>query len=284
MLIELVEVSFTYMAHTPLAQTALRGVNLTIKEGEFVGVIGPTGSGKSTLIQHFNGLLFPNEGNIYVEGVRLEKKTNLKSIRQKIGVVFQFPENQLFGETVYEDVAFGPRNLGLSEEEVERCVKESLTLVGLDFDTFKHRSPFLLSGGEMRRVAIAGVLAMKPKAIVLDEPTSGLDAKGKQGILSYLDDLHKKENLTVILVSHDMDEIAHFVERLVVLDKGEIVFDDSPKKIFLQADKLTEMGLGIPKICELMVILKKRGMEVPLDVFEVEEAKQAILKAIGDRR
>lgn len=280
MLIKLENVSFTYLPHTPLAQTALREINLSISEGEFVGIIGASGSGKSTLIQHFNGLLFPTEGDVYIEGIRIEKKTNLRGIRSKIGVVFQFPEDQLFEETVFADIAFGPKNLGCPHEEIEERAKEAMELVGLEYEVFKGRSPFLLSGGEMRRVAMAGVLAMKPKAIVLDEPTSGLDAKGKLEILSYLKNLHRTKRSTVVLVSHDMDEVASLVDRLIVLDRGKIVFDDSPKKVFLQTGKLIGMGLGVPQISALMIALENRGFKVPLDVFEVQGAKQVILSEV----
>ncbi len=277
MLLELEDVSFTYMEGTPLAQTALRDINVSIQEGEFVGLIGPTGSGKSTLIQHFNGLLIPTRGKVFVEDKEVGVEIKPAETRQKMGLVFQFPENQLFEESVFGDVAFGPRNLGCSEEEIEVRVKKSLEFVGLDYDSFKNRSPFSLSGGEMRRVAIAGVLAMEPKMLILDEPTSGLDSQGREEILSRLEHLHHTESLTIVLVSHDMDEVAHLADRLIVLNEGRILFNDEPRRIFSQAQKLREIGLGVPHVTSLFMSLIDRGMKVPSSLFEVEQAADVIV-------
>ncbi|MEW6189831.1 MAG: energy-coupling factor transporter ATPase [Actinomycetota bacterium] len=285
MLIELINVGFTYMEGTPLAQRALRDVSLSIERGEFVGIIGPTGSGKSTLIQLFNGLLAPVEGKVLIYGREIGKDgIPPHLVRQKIGLVFQFPENQLFEETVFDDIAFGPRNLGCSESEVERRVRKALELVELDFNLFKDRSPFSLSGGEMRRVAIAGVLAMEPEALILDEPTSGLDPRGREEIMSRLKYLHHREGLTIVLVTHNMDEVAHLVDRLIVLNEGSILFDDIPRKIFLEAVTLKRIGLDVPQVTSLVRALRDQGIDVPVDVFEVEEARDAIFKYFKERR
>ncbi|MDI6689176.1 MAG: energy-coupling factor transporter ATPase [Actinomycetota bacterium] len=285
MLIELINVGFTYLEGTPLAQRALRDVSLSIEKGEFVGIIGPTGSGKSTLIQLFNGLLTPAEGKVLIDGREIGKD-GIPShlVRQKIGLVFQFPENQLFEETVFDDIAFGPRNLGCSESEVERRVRKALELVELDFNLFKDRSPFSLSGGEMRRVAMAGVLAMEPEALILDEPTSGLDPRGRKEIMSRLEYLHHLEGLTIVLVTHNMDEVAHLVDRLIVLNEGSILLDDIPRKIFLEAVTLKRIGLDIPQVTSLVRALRDQGIDVPVDVFEVEEARDVIFKYFKERR
>lgn len=280
MLIELKKVSFIYQKGTPLAQEALKDISLTVKEGEFLGLIGPIGSGKSTLIQHFNGLLAPTEGEVLIEGKKVGVEVKPADVRKKVGLVFQFPEAQLFEETVFSDVAFGPRNLGLSLEDIEGRVRRALELVGFDFEAFKPRSPFSLSGGEMRRVAVAGVLAMGPKILVLDEPTSGLDEPGKTELLSYLQRLHRKKGTTIVLVSQDMDEVARLASRIIVLDKGRVVMEGSPKEIFAQAERLKEMGLGVPQTTALLQAFKRKGLDVATDLFEVEEVGEAILAAL----
>lgn len=281
MRIELAGVSFVYLRETPMAQTALKNISLQIGDGEFVSVIGPTGSGKSTLVQLFNGLLQPTQGKILVDGQEIgTNPASLRALRQRVGLVFQFPEHQLFEERVYDDVAFGPRNLGCSEAAVRERVQDSLQMVGLDYEFFKSRSPFALSGGEMRRVAIAGVLAMEPEILVLDEPTSGLDPVGRVEIMSRLDHLHRQKNLTIVLVSHNMDEVSHFSKRLIVLDKGRLVLEGTPKQVFVQPDRLLQIGLDIPQITTLLRRLKAKGLDVPVDVFKIVEAEQAILSCL----
>ncbi|HHY38785.1 MAG TPA: energy-coupling factor transporter ATPase, partial [Clostridia bacterium] len=230
----------TYNPHTPLEVSALEDINLKIEDGEFIGIIGPTGSGKSTLIQHFNGLLLPTKGRVVVDGIEVGKKgTNLREIRRRVGLVFQYPEHQLFEETVYKDVAFGPKNLGLDDEEVALRVREAMRLVGLD-ESFLDRSPFELSGGQMRRVAMAGILAMNPGTLVLDEPTAGLDPRGRDAVLGYIKELHAKKGTTIILVSHNMGEIARLAERIYVMDRGRVVLTGSPREVFMEEDLLRE--------------------------------------------
>ncbi|NLJ41789.1 MAG: energy-coupling factor transporter ATPase [Clostridiales bacterium] len=273
--------SHIYMEGGPFEFEALDGINLRIEDGEFVGLIGHTGSGKSTLIQHLNGLLKPTSGSVEVDGIKIEAKSkNLRELRRRVGLVFQYPEHQLFEETIYKDIAFGPKNLGYSEKEIEKRVIEAMGLVGLDYEELKSRSPFGLSGGQRRRVAIAGVLAMKPKTLILDEPTAGLDPKGRDEILGQVADLHKKNNLTTILVSHSMEDIARLVDRIIVLNKGKIALDGTPSQVFAHSREIEAMGLAIPGISSLMGDLREAGMDVPEDIFTVEAATDAILKAL----
>lgn len=282
MSIRLEKVSYSYLAGTPMVKTALTDVSLEIEAGQFVGLIGPTGSGKSTLVQHFNGLILPTSGNVYVDGVNLAAKdTQLRKIRQKVGMVFQYPEHQLFGETILEDVGFGPRNGGLSELEVVERVQEALAYVGLDYDALKDRSPFELSGGQKRRVAIAGVLAMRPSVLILDEPTAGLDPEGREEILGQIKLLHEKRGITVILVTHSMEDVARLVDRIIVMQGGSIALDGTPTEVFRQAARLKEMGLGIPQVTELMHELKAKGLAVNTDIFKVEEAEEEIIRVMG---
>jgi len=279
MQIILENVSHVYKANTPYETKALDHVNLKIESGEFVGLIGHTGSGKSTLVQHLNGLLFPTEGRVIIGNDEIKQRGgNLKKIRQKVGLVFQYPEHQLFEETVYQDIAFGPRNLGYSEKEVEKRVKEAMAAVHLDYKSLKDRSPFALSGGQMRRVAIAGVLAMQPEVLVLDEPTAGLDPRGREDILQEIAELHHKLKITVILVSHSMEDIARFTKRVIVMNKGKIAMDGTVREIFTRVDELESFGLGVPTVSILMHRLKGMGIPVPIDIFTVEEVKDAILK------
>jgi len=260
---------------------ALQDVTLSVEAGEFVGIIGPTGSGKSTLIQHFNALLRPTGGALRVAGIDLANpRADVKTLRQQVGLVFQYPEHQLFEETVYDDVAYGPRNLRLNEDEVGERVVESLALVGVDPNRFGRRSPFSLSGGEMRRVAIAGVLAMRPRVLVLDEPAAGLDPKGKEEILGQIRALHQAQGLTVLLVTHSMDEAAQLVRRLVVLARGRVVMDGPVREIFRRAQDLAALGLGIPAIAELMLRLRGSGLQVSPDTLTVDEARAAIREAL----
>lgn len=273
-----------YSKGTVFQHVALDDVSFTIDDGEFVGIIGHTGSGKSTLIQHLNGLLKPTSGKIYIDDVDISSKdVELKYIRQKVGLVFQYPEHQLFEETVYKDVAFGPANLKLSEKEIEGRVKASLELVGLNYEEIKDKSPFDLSGGQKRRVAIAGVLAMKPKILILDEPTAGLDPRGRDEILNEIKLLHKKEKLTIILVSHSMEDIARLVDRILVMNKGKIQFFDTPRKIFKEAETLEKIGLGIPQVSDLVRQLRKKGFPID-DCISVEEAKNAIINILRGKK
>jgi len=270
-----------YMPNTPFESVALKDVNWEIEDGDFWGLIGHTGSGKSTLIQHLNGLLKPTSGDVIIDGERIgEKGTKLSNIRQKVGLVFQYPEHQLFEETVEKDVAFGPTNLGLSEREIKNRVKFALNLVGLSYDKVKDKSPFELSGGQMRRVAIAGVLAMKPRVLILDEPTAGLDPKGRDEILREIVKLKKSQGLTVILVSHSMEDIAKLVDKIAVMHQGRMKATGPTREIFKKHESLVKIGLGIPQITELMIALKKRGKNISSDILTVEEARAEIIKAV----
>ncbi|NLJ73454.1 MAG: energy-coupling factor transporter ATPase [Firmicutes bacterium] len=281
MSIRVENVSYTYLEGTPMAKAALTDVSITIDDGEFVGLIGHTGSGKSTLIQHFNGLLLPTKGRVFVDGVDLtNRETKLRMIRQKVGMVFQYPEHQLFGETILEDVGFGPRNMGLSEAEVITRVKDALALVGFDYEAVKDRSPFELSGGQRRRVAIAGVLAMRPSVLILDEPTAGLDPEGREEILDEIKALHHKWGITVILVTHSMEDVARLVDRIVVMEKGTIALDGTPVEVFREVERLEAMGLGVPQITELMHELKKHGLHVNTDILSVEQAEEEIIRVL----
>ncbi|MGE5631138.1 MAG: energy-coupling factor transporter ATPase [Caulobacteraceae bacterium] len=270
--------SHIYMKDSVFEHVALDNLSFEIQDGEFVGLIGHTGSGKSTLIQHLNGLLKPTSGKIFIDGVELHsKEVPMKKIRHKVGLVFQYPEYQLFEETVYKDVAFGPQNLGLSEEEISERVHEAITLVGLDFEKIKDASPFELSGGQKRRVAIAGVIAMKPKILILDEPTAGLDPKGRDEILGELKELHRKQGITVILVSHSMEDIANLVDKVLVMNKGKIVFFDTPRNVFKEVETLEKIGLGVPQVTYLIRRLREKGYEIN-DCINVEEAKNELVK------
>lgn len=275
-------VDYIYQPGSAYETYALKNINLTIMEGEFVGLIGHTGSGKSTLVQHFNGLIKPTKGKVIVDDQEISaKKVKLKEIRKKVGLVFQYPEHQLFEETVFEDIAFGPKNLGLSAVAVEKRVQKALHMVHLDYEKYQGLSPFTLSGGEKRRVAIAGVLAMEPQYLILDEPTSGLDPRGRDEILAQVEELHN-QGMTVVLVSHSMDDVARLTKRLVVMHQGEIVFDEETRKVFSHFQQLQEIGLDIPTVTKLMFALKGQGWFVRPDVLTVEEAKQEILRAVKE--
>ncbi|WP_055078887.1 energy-coupling factor transporter ATPase [Lagierella massiliensis] len=275
--IELQDVSHIYNEGNAFEKVALKNINLTIGENEFIGIIGHTGSGKSTLVQHLNALNLPTSGDIFVDGINTkEDGQNKRNIRKNVGLVFQYPEYQLFEETIYKDIAFGPGNLGCSEEEIEERVKWACKMVDLDFERAKEVSPFDVSGGQKRRAAIAGVLAMKPKFLVLDEPTAGLDPKGRDDILENINNLYKEENMTIILVSHSMEEIARLVNRIIVLEHGEILMDGKPKEVFARHRELREVGLNVPQITQLMIMLKERGMDVPTDVLTVDEGERVL--------
>lgn len=279
MIIKIEGLKHIYGKNTPFEKVALDNINLEVETGEFIGLIGHTGSGKSTLAQHLNGLIRAQEGHLYIDGVDISKKDiKLKTIRQKVGLLFQYPEYQLFEETIYKDIAFGPKNLGLGEDEIKLRVKEAMEIVGLDYESLKDRSPFELSGGQKRRVAIAGVVALKPKVLVLDEPTSGLDPGGRDEILGEICDLFKKGGISIILVSHNMEDIAKIVGRIIVMDKGSIVMDDHPREIFKRKEELEKIGLGIPQITEFMQTYKEQGHQVDSNILTVEEASGELIR------
>ena len=274
-------VNYIYGADTPLAVRALDDVCLQIPDGQFVGIIGHTGSGKSTLVQHLNGLIRASSGSIYFNGEDIyDKGYNMKQLRSKVGLVFQYPEHQLFEIDVFSDVCFGPKNLGLSKKETELRAYAALKQVGLE-DEFFYQSPFELSGGQKRRVAIAGVLAMKPDILVLDEPTAGLDPKGRDEILDQVAKLKQETGITVILVSHSMEDVARYVDRIIVMNKGSVMYDDAPKKVFAHYKELEEVGLAAPQVTYIMQALKKKGYPVRTDATTIEEAVQEILHAYG---
>ena len=273
-------VSHIYEADTSMAFPALTDINLVIPDGQFIGLIGHTGSGKSTLVQHLNGLLKPTTGNIYYNGADInDADYNKKELRSKVGLVFQYPEHQLFEIDVFKDVCFGPKNLGLDRKEVELRAYSALKQVGIE-DEYFYQSPFDLSGGQKRRVAIAGVLAMKPEVLILDEPTAGLDPKGRDEILDQIAKLREETGMTVILVSHSMEDVAKYVDRIIVMNKSRVMFDDEPKKVFRHYKELEEVGLAAPQITYIMQTLKAKGLAVDTDITGVEEARDAILKAI----
>ena len=305
MSISIKNLSHIYDYGTPNETIAIEDINLEIEHGEFIGLIGHTGSGKSTLIQHLNGLLKPSKGTIIVNGLNIteglanlessknrsrsernklakERKRKLLEVRKKVGLVFQYPEYQLFEETVEKDIAFGPTNLGLSDAEIKSRVKEAMDLVGIDYEANKDRSPFELSGGQKRRVAIAGVLAMKPEVLILDEPTAGLDPRGRDEILNQIKELHDKNKLTVIIVSHSMEDMAKIANRLIVMNKGKVVFDDSPHKVFREIDVLEEIGLAVPQISYLARALNQAGFHLSDEIITIEEAVSSLKKQLPE--
>ncbi|TJX14074.1 energy-coupling factor transporter ATPase [Tissierella creatinini] len=285
MIIDIKNLNYIYNPNTPFEKKALDNVNISINEGDFIGLIGHTGSGKSTLVQHLNGLMKPTSGSIIVDGINIsEKGSSLREVRHKVGLVFQYPEHQLFEESVYKDIAFGPKNLGLDDKEIDKRIKDAMELVGLDFESLKDRSPFELSGGQKRRVAIAGVIAMKPKVLVLDEPTAGLDPYGRDEILDEIKDLFKKEGITIILVSHSMEDVARLVDRILVMDKGRLVMDDTTREVFKRAPELEKIGLGIPQITKFMRRFKEKGNNIDDNILTVEEAKEELLKFLRRKK
>lgn len=274
---------YIYGAGLPGATTALDGINLSVEKGEFVGVIGPTGCGKSTLITHFNGLNRPTEGKIFIDGEDIwADPSKIRQYRFKVGLVFQYPEYQLFEETVEKDIGYGPRNMGLSEEEIASRVAYAAQFCGL-LPEVMQRSPFELSGGQKRRVAIAGVIAMQPEVLVLDEPAAGLDPEGRDMILSQVKRYHKETGTTVVLVSHSMEDIAKYADRVLVLQAGQIAMFDSTEKIFARADELIELGLSVPEVTKIFLKLKELGVEIDTDVYTVKYAKDIILKALAKK-
>ena len=280
MAIVLDHVNHIYEEGTSISFQALTDINLVIPDGQFIGLIGHTGSGKSTLVQHLNGLLAPTSGAIYYNGEDInEKGYSRKTLRSKVGLVFQYPEHQLFETDVFTDVCFGPKNLGLDRKEVELRAYTALKQVGLPDECF-YQSPFELSGGQKRRAAIAGVLAMKPEVLILDEPTAGLDPKGRDEILDQVAKLREETGMTVILVSHSMEDVARYVDRIIVMNKSRVMFDDAPKRVFRQYKELEEVGLAAPQITYIMQALKAKGLRVDIDITGVEEARDAILAAL----
>ena len=281
MSIKIENLTYVYMPKTPFEKKALDNVSLEIEDGEFLAVIGHTGSGKSTLIQHLNGLLKPASGKIYVDGTDItDKDTKLVDIRKKVGLVFQYPEYQLFEETIAKDIAYGPSNLGLNEDEILKRVKKSMEMVGLNYEEYKDISPFELSGGQKRRVAIAGVIAMEPKVLILDEPTAGLDPAGRDDILDQIKLLHEKYNMTIILVSHSMEDVGKLAEKIIVMNDGHVELQGKPKDVFKEIDTLEKIGLAVPQVTYLMRELKKKGFNVSEDIFTVEKAKSELLNIL----
>ncbi len=283
MSIKIENLTHVYMPKTPFETIALDDINLELEEGKFYALIGHTGSGKSTLIQHLNGLLKPTSGKIFVDGTDItDKSTVMSEIRKKVGLVFQYPEYQLFEETIEKDIAFGPRNLGLDEEEVLSRVKRAMEMVGLEYEKYKDLSPFEISGGQKRRVAIAGVVAMEPKVLILDEPIAGLDPRGRDAILKQLKKLHEEYKHTVILVTHSMEDVAEIADEVIVMSGAKVLIKATPREVFTNISMLEEVGLGAPQITYLMRALKERGLSVREDIFTVKEAKAEIQRVLKE--
>lgn len=278
------DLTHTYSAGTPFERNAVEHINLAVMPGEFVGIIGHTGSGKSTLIQHLNGLLKPTEGHIYLDGVDIwEKPKEIRKVRFQVGLVFQYPEYQLFEETIYKDIAYGPKNMGLTQAEIDKRVREAAAFVGIGEELLE-KSPFELSGGQKRRVAIAGVLAMEPKVLVLDEPSAGLDPRGRESIMAQLQNYHEKMGTTVLMVSHSMEEVAKNADRIVVLNGGHNYMEGTPRQVFARAAELEQVGLDVPLVTKIAEELKRRGLPVDDDVYTVEELQSQLLALRGGER
>ena len=277
--IEVCHLTHCYSEGSAFRTVALDDVSFRVDDGEFIGVIGHTGSGKSTLVQHLNGLLRPSSGQVLIDGEDLNgEHVNRRALRQRIGLVFQYPEYQLFEETVAKDIAFGPKNQGLSADEIAERVRYAMDCVHLDYEKYAERSPFELSGGQMRRVAIAGVLAMRPSVLILDEPTAGLDPRGRDKILTMLEELHARENTTILMVSHSMDDMARLATRLIVMSEGKIVAEGTPREIFAREDMMTSIGLDVPDAARLCARLRAMGYNLPADLFRPEELKEQLLR------
>ena len=285
MSINLTNVFYTYMTGTPFERQALNDVSVSIEKGEILAIIGHTGSGKSTLVQHLNGLLKPSSGKVTIDDIDISGRGGeAKKARQQVGMVFQYPEHQIFAETVYEDIAFGPRNRGFSSEEVDKQVHEAMAFVGLDFDTFAKRSPFQLSGGQMRRVAIAGVVAMNPDYLVLDEPSAGLDPRSRNAVFKEILALHKERGIAIVLVTHSMEEAAKYANRMLVINKGKILFDGKPAEIFSQhKDELVAVGMDEPQVYKLSALLRSKGLDIADGITDSAELVKNIKKAKGWR-
>lgn len=283
MSIKLSNVYHTYSKGTPFERTALKDVSLNINKGEILAIIGHTGSGKSTLVQHLNGLLKPDSGRAEIDDVDITAKgAQAKNARQQVGMVFQYPEHQLFAETVFEDIAFGPRNKGFAEDEVTKQVKEAMAFVGLDYDTFAQRSPFQLSGGQMRRVAIAGVVAMNPDYLVLDEPSAGLDPRSRNAVFREIMSLHQSRGIAIVLVTHSMEEAVKYADRLLVISDGTVLFDGAPAEIFSEhADELVRVGMDVPQVYKLAALMRAQGLALPEGIKDDAALVKAIRKAKG---
>lgn len=274
-------VTYTYGAHSPFEKHAIRGVSMDIHEGELLGIIGHTGSGKSTLIQHLNGLLRPNEGRVLLDGKDIwEDPKKIRDVRFRVGMVFQYPEHQLFEDTIYKDIAFGPKNMGLSEEEIDRRVRQAAAYVGLD-ESLLEKSPFDLSGGEKRRAAIAGVMAMEPEVLILDEPTAGLDPRGREQVLAMIQDYRKTRNTTVLLVTHSMEDVARVADRILVMSEGCVAMLDTVETVFSRAEELEAIGLTVPAVTKTLLLLQHRGVAVDTAAYTVEAATAQILSLLG---
>ena len=283
--IEVRNLSHTYSPGMPDEQIALDNISFDIADGEVVAIIGHTGSGKSTLLQHLNGLIKATSGTIRIGDTEItDPKTIMRDVRRKVGLVFQYPEYQLFDETVAKDVAFGPRNLGLDEEEIDVRVREALELVGLDYDEVSERSPFELSGGQKRRVAIAGVIAMNPQVLILDEPTAGLDPGAHRDILDMIEHIHDREHNIIIFVSHNMADVASLADKVMVMDHGKMVMKGSPEEVFGQSDRLSEIGLSVPPVTALMARIKERGADIRTDILNIGDAKKVLLDYLKKSR
>ena len=280
-ILQIEHLTHTYSAGTPFQRSAVDDMNLSMMDGEFLGIIGHTGSGKSTLIQHLNGLLKPTSGRILLQGKDIwADPKKIRDVRFQVGLVFQYPEYQLFEETVYKDIAFGPKNMGLDEADIDRRVRDAAAFVGLT-EAMLDKSPFELSGGQKRRVAIAGVIAMEPKVLVLDEPTAGLDPRGRDDILARIQDYHRAKNASVVLVSHSMEEIARNVDCIVVLSDSHVFMEGTPRQVFARADELEQVGLDIPQVTKVALALRRRGLPVDTAVYTVEALRDALLRKEG---
>ncbi len=279
MSIEVRHLTHTYGEGTALRTVALNDISFTVQKGEFVGIVGHTGSGKSTLVQHLNGLLKPSSGQVLIDGEDLNgEKVNRRALRQRIGLVFQYPEYQLFEESVARDIAFGPKNQGLSAEEIDRRVRKAMESVHLDYEKYAEKSPFELSGGQMRRVAIAGVLAMEPEVLILDEPTAGLDPRGRDRILSMLEELQARDGTTILMVSHSMEDMARLASRLLVISEGRLAADGTPRELFSRPELMTSLGLDVPEAARLCAVLREKGYDLPPDLYRAEELKEHLLR------
>ncbi len=280
-LLTLENIVYTYGVKSPFEQHAVRGVSMDIHQGELLGIIGHTGSGKSTLIQHLNGLIRPQQGRVLLEGKDIwEDPKKIRDVRFKVGMVFQYPEHQLFEDTIYKDIAFGPRNMGLSEEEIDRRVRDSAAYVGLGEDLLE-KSPFDLSGGEKRRAGIAGVMAMEPQILILDEPTAGLDPRGREQVLAMIRDYQKKRGTTVLLVSHSMEDIARVADRVLVMNHGQVAMLDTVEQVFSRAEELEAIGLTIPAVTKILLLLRQKGVAVDTAAYTVEQAARQLLPLLG---
>ena len=281
MSIELKHVSHTYMPKTPFERLALDDISLLVPEGKITAIAGHTGSGKSTLIQHFNGLLKPDKGSILVDGVDIGTKTaEARAARRKVGIVFQYPEYQLFEETIAKDIGFGPGNMGCNEEEIAERVRFAMEFVDLDYETYAHRSPFQLSGGQKRRAAIAGILALKPKYLVLDEPTAGLDPRGRQALMERFCRLHREAGTTIVLISHNMDNIANYADNVIILNRGRVTLEATPAEAFSRSELISEAGLELPEVKVIMDDLARHGLDIQQDAFTMDQAVQEIMAAL----